>query len=294
MAEVLVETPATNVDGAPRLLRALWEYLHPDSPVPLYRVYHYRPTGSTREFSAAVHLVISPGSSEHGQVIRSGVTTQLTRAIREAALDALVFLRTFDPVMSACTLFEHVPRLDLTTGNTFVSTRGLEDPPLSHLADFTTTVYQYLLETLSELSILRHELATMQLQRTLRLSRTFLGEEFPPSLIHYPSAATPHSTLNDLRRMLAANPTTVVPPPSDPVAPSVPPSLVPTTTPRLRRQTTTASRYLSRFAPIGASRPPPSRRRSGASGSSPSLPETPSSPPPTLYPIKEEIGRAHV
>ena len=101
MAELLAETTAVHVPGFPQFLREIWDHLYPGAPPPTYHVYHNRLDRLTSEFTATVRLRPLPVSAgiEHG--LTSGVCTQASRAIQEAAGDAILFLRTVDPVMKS-------------------------------------------------------------------------------------------------------------------------------------------------------------------------------------------------
>ena len=66
-------------------------------------MYHNRLDGSTLEFTATGHMRPEPVAVGSSPALTSGVSTQATRAVQEAAGDAILFLRTFDPVMKRCT-----------------------------------------------------------------------------------------------------------------------------------------------------------------------------------------------
>ena len=148
MAELLAETTAVHVPGFPQFLREIWDHLYPGAPPPTYHVYHNRLDRLTSEFTATVRLRPLPVSAgiEHG--LTSGVCTQASRAIQEAAGDAILFLRTVDPVMKQCTRYAFFPRLALDNGDTLFPNPGDPSSPLSALIQYTTYLHQHLHTTL--------------------------------------------------------------------------------------------------------------------------------------------------
>ena len=129
MAELFVETTAVHITGFPQFLREIWDHLYPGAPPPTYRVYHNRLDRSTSEFTATVHLRPEPATAGSSHALTSSVTTQATRAVQEAAGDAILFLRTFDPVMRRCTRYAYFPRLDLDRGDILFPNPGDSSSP---------------------------------------------------------------------------------------------------------------------------------------------------------------------
>ena len=123
--QLFAETTAVHIPGFPQFLREIWDHLYPGSPPPTYRVFYSRPDGGTSEFTATVHLRTEPSvTMAYGHAVTSAVSTQVTRAIQEAAGDAIVYLRTYDPVMRQCTRYVYFPRLDLDNGDVLFPNPG--------------------------------------------------------------------------------------------------------------------------------------------------------------------------
>ena len=139
MAELFAETTAVHIPGFPQFLREIWDQLYPDAPPPTYRVHHNRLDSSTSQFTATAYLRPEPVTAGSSHALTSGVTTQATRAVQEAAGDAILFLRTFDPVMRQCTRYAYFPRLDLDTADILFPNPGDPSSPLSavHLIYFS-------------------------------------------------------------------------------------------------------------------------------------------------------------
>ena len=165
MAELLAETTAMHVPGFPQFLREIWGHLYPDSPLPIYHLYQNRLDRATTEFYATVRLRPQPLSTgvEHG--LTSGVCTQASRAIQEAAGDAILFLRTVDPVMRQCTRYIYFPRLAVDNGDTLFPNPGDTSSPLYALIQYTTHLHQYLHTTLLQFASLRANVALAEMTR---------------------------------------------------------------------------------------------------------------------------------
>ena len=197
MAELLAETTAVHVPGFPQFLREIWDHLYPGAPPPTYHVYHNRLDRLTSGFTATVRLRLLPVSAgiEHG--LTSGVCTQASRAIQEAAGDAIVFLRTYDSVMRQCTRYVYFPRLDLDNGDILFPHPGNSSPALTSLLQYTTLLHQYLHITLLQLASLRANVALAEMTRasghpprlpTFRLSSL---EQIRRGLARHSSPAAP-------------------------------------------------------------------------------------------------------
>ena len=128
-------------------------------------MYHNRLDRATAEFTATVRLRPQPVSAgiEHG--LTSGVCTQASRAIQEAAGDAIMFLRTVDPVMKQCTRYAYFPRLALDNGDILFPNPGDPSSPLSALIQYTTYLHQYLHTTLLQFASLRANVALAEMTR---------------------------------------------------------------------------------------------------------------------------------
>ena len=99
MPDVLTETIAEHVPSFPQFLCEIWDHLYPGSPPPTYHVFYNRPEGAASDFTATVHFRPEPVANGICHAISSSVTAYTTRAIQEAAGDAIVFLRTYNSVM---------------------------------------------------------------------------------------------------------------------------------------------------------------------------------------------------
>jgi hypothetical protein len=97
----------------------------------------------------------------------------VTRAIQEAALDALVLLRTFDPSMATHPSYVYFPRMDTDDGDTVFSSPAELDSPITHLVWFTSLILQYLSETLTVLDISRTNLSTSEMARVSGIDLTY-------------------------------------------------------------------------------------------------------------------------
>jgi len=226
MAELFAETTALHITGFPQFLREIWDHLYPGTPPPTYRVFYNRLDRSTSEFTATVHLRPAPLSSGVIHALTSGVTTQATRAIQEVAGDAILFLRTYDPVMIQCTRYAYFPRLDLDNGDMVFPNPGNPSSPLTALIQYTTLLHQYLHVTLLQFASLRANVAMAEMTRAAGAGTSL----HPPRLPTFT-----HSSLEQIRRAIARF--------SPPRAP----------TPPLRTRLSTA-RYRSRFTPVGLQR----------------------------------------
>ena len=204
MAELLDETTAVYVPGFPQLLREIWGHLYPGSRPPTYHVYHHRLDKNTAEFTTTVRLRPQPLSAgvEHG--LTSGVCAQASRAIQEAAGDAILFLRTVDPVMRQCTRYIYFPRLAVDSGDTLFPNPGDLSSPLSALIQYTTHLHQYLHTTLLQLASLRANVALAEITRASGPSTPAR----PPSLPTFRL-----SSLEQIRRGLARHSSSTAPTP---------------------------------------------------------------------------------
>ena len=194
MAELFAETTAVHITGFPQFLREIWDHLYPGAPPPTYRVYHNRLDRSTSEFTATVHLRPEPVSAGSSHALTSGVTTQATRAVQEAAGDAILFLRTFDPVMMRCDRYAYFPRLDLDRGDILFPNPGDSSSPLSTILQYTTLLHQYLHVTLLQFASLRANLALAEMMRASGAG----ASRVPPRLPTFT-----HSSLEQIRRGIA-------------------------------------------------------------------------------------------
>ena len=136
--ELPVETPALNVPGMPQFLREIWAHLYPTSPPPTYRVLASRSSGTHSEFVATVYLCASPVGRGHTYALSSGITHQATRAIQEAAADAIILLRTHDPIMMKCNHYVYLLRLDLSNGDVFFPSPWAPSPEFTTLLHYTS------------------------------------------------------------------------------------------------------------------------------------------------------------
>jgi len=161
-SELLVETTAMYVSGMPQFLREIWSHLYPTAPSPKYRVFSTRLGRTHSEFTATVYLRTEPVSQGHKYTFSSGPSHQVTGAIQEAANNAIVLLRTHDPIMENCTRYAYFPRLDLSSGETLFPIP--EDPTsaLACLLRYTYHLHEHLDDTLSQLDTLRAKLAAAE------------------------------------------------------------------------------------------------------------------------------------
>ena len=225
MAEFFAETTAMYISGFPQLLREIWDHLYPGAPPPNYRVLCHRHDRATSEFTATVYLRPAPVTAGISHALTSGVSTQPTRAIQEAAGDAIVFLRTHDLVMRQCTRYVYFPRLDLDTGDILFPNPGGPHSPLAALLRYTTLLHQYLRVTLLQLASLRANVALAEMTRAPGASTAR-----PPQLPTFTL-----STLEQIRRGIARF--------SAPHVPAPPPHT------RSR-----AADYYARFTPVRSQR----------------------------------------
>ena len=168
--QLLAETTALYVSGMPQLLREIWSHLYPASPAPRYRVFSARFDGTHSEFSASVYLR-TPATPYHDgrvYVYSSSITTQVTRAIQEVADDAIILLRTQDPIMRMCTRYAHFPRLDPSNGDILFPNPGDPSSELTNLLRYTFYLHKYLHDTLTQLSALRVSVAETEAARASR------------------------------------------------------------------------------------------------------------------------------
>ena len=159
-SELLVETTAMHVPGMPQFLREIWSHLYPTSPPPKYSVFRTRLGVARSEFTATVCLRTKPVSQGHKYTFSSDPSHQVTGAIQEAAHNAIVLLRTHNPIMENCTRYFHFPRLDLSSGDTLLPIP--EDPELACLFRYTYYLHEYLDDSLSQLDTLHAKLAAAE------------------------------------------------------------------------------------------------------------------------------------
>ena len=107
----------------------------PECPAPDYRVFQDRPLGScTYEFTATIILVSGSDPEDPVYTFRSRITDRMTRAIHEAAFDAIVLLRTFDVNMVRDPRYSLSPTLDFADGSVhFAALPDSEDSPVTNL-----------------------------------------------------------------------------------------------------------------------------------------------------------------
>ena len=197
-------------------------------------MFYSRPDGGTSEFTATVHLRTEPSvTMAYGHAVTSAVSTQVTRSIQEAAGDAIVYLRTYDPVMKQCTRYVYFPRLDLDNGDVLFPNPGDPTSALTSLLQYTTLLHQYLHITLVQFASLRASMAMTQMTRASGAS----SSSHPPQLPTFT-----RSSLDQIRGGLAPTPT-------PPVA-----------SPPFRTRSST-TRYFSRFTPVRTPRARNRRRR---------------------------------
>ena len=245
MAPVLLaRTTASTVPGAPPFLRKIWTRLYPSAPPPEYRVFQDRPLGSvTSEFTATVTLVSGPDPNGPVYTFRSRIMDRMTRAVNEAAFDAILILRTFDPEMDSDPRYSLFPRLDIEDGSIHYAPPALgPDSPISNFMRYASLLEYYLRESILAYAILRNDTATANLACASGVDISFLDSPVttpPPSGPSQFWGTSRRSTLESFQEMLHRDPS---PPPSPP-----PPS------PRIRepliRVTTHSSWYLARFTP---------------------------------------------
>ena len=257
MAPVLLaRTTATTIPGAPQFLREIWTRLYPSAPPPDYRVFQDRPLGScTYEFTATVILVSGSDPEDPVYTFRSRITDRMTRAIHEAAFDAIVLLRTFDAKMERDPRYSLLPTLDFADGSVhFAAPPDSEDSPITNLLHYTSLLEYYLHETLLSYAILRNDVVTANMARASGIDTSLFD---PPSPGYHPDGA-PHflgasrrSTLEGFQEMLNRNSPRNASPPPPPRGP-------------VMRATTRTSRYLSRFTPVRPPSPPTTRLRTTA------------------------------
>ena len=79
----------------------------------------------------------------------------MTRAINEAAFDAIILLRTFDAVMERDPRYSLLPTLDFTDGSVhFAAPPESADSPLTNLLHYASLLEYYLHEILLSYEIL--------------------------------------------------------------------------------------------------------------------------------------------
>ena len=185
MAPVLLaRTAALTVPGAPPFLKEIYTRLYPSAPPPEYRVLQDRPLGSvTSEFTTTVTLGSGPDSNGPGYTFRSRVTDRMTRVINEAAFDAILILRTFDPTMDSDPRYSLFPRLDIEDGSVqFDSALPGPDSPVATLLRYASIVEYYLRESILAYAVLRNDTATANLARASGVDLSFLDS--PETAIH--------------------------------------------------------------------------------------------------------------
>ena len=136
--ELPVKTPALNIPGMPQFLSEIWAHLYPSSPSPTYRVLCARREGTHSEYTATVYLRAEPMDGGHTYALSSGITHQVNRAIQEAATDAIILLRTHDPLMRKCPRYAYLPRLDWGSGDVLFPNPGNPSPELTTLLRYTS------------------------------------------------------------------------------------------------------------------------------------------------------------
>jgi hypothetical protein len=164
---LLVETTAVTLSGMVRYLRELWGHLYPASPPPKYQVYREHHGNGPSEFTTTVHLRVGPCSDSTQYTFQSGVTSQVTRAIQEAVMDALLLLRTFDHNMASHPRYTYFPRMDTANGDTIFTSPPDVGSPITQLLRLTSLLLEYLQDTLTVLDIFRMDLATAEMSRVL-------------------------------------------------------------------------------------------------------------------------------
>ena len=212
MAPVLLaRTTALTVPGAQLFLKEIWTRLYPSAPPPEYRVFQDRPLGSvTSEFTATITLGSGPDSDGPDYTFRSRVTDRMTRAISEAAFDAILILRTFDPAMDSDPRYRLFPRLDIEDGHVqFDSATPSPDSPVANLLRYASVVEYYLRESILAYAVLCNDTATANLARASGVDISFLDS---PVTTPHPSGPSQfwgtsrRSTLESFQEMLHRDP----------------------------------------------------------------------------------------
>ena len=196
--ELLIETTAMNVPGMPQFLREIWSHLYPTSPLPKYSVSSTHLGRTRSEFTATVCLHTEPVSQGHKYTFSSDSSHQVTGAIQEAAHNAIVLLRTHNPIMENCTRYSHFPRLDLSSGDTLLPVPEDSTAELACLLRHTYYLHEYQDDTLSQLDTLHAKLVTAE---AAIAAGPGSSHQNPP----FPSQPT-RSTLGQLKKRPASAP----------------------------------------------------------------------------------------
>ena len=179
-----------------------WAHLYPSSPSPTYRVLASRHDGTHSEFVATVYLCASPVGRGHTYSLSSSVHHQEIRAIQEVAADAIILLRTHDPLMKKCVRYIHLPRLDLSNGDVFFPGAWYPSPEVTTLLQYTSYLHQYLHDTLPQLPMLHSSMTAAEVAGAPGPSSS---RQIPPYPAHLPL------TLDQLRGRLASTPARATP-----------------------------------------------------------------------------------
>ena len=169
---------------------------------------------SRTEYTTTVCLDAHPGTDGPSYALSSGITNQVARALQEVSGDALVLLRTHDPVMKVCTRYVYFPRLDLSNGDVLFPNPGDTTPALTSLLQYTSHLHQYLQDTLLRMAVLRAHLTSAEAVRA--------PGAVPPRPIPHPAAPSTSSGRGSFT-LLSRPPRSVAPPPLLAPGPALPP-----------------------------------------------------------------------
>ena len=96
-------------------------------------------------------------------------------AVNEAAFDAILILRTFDPEMDSDPRYSLFPRLDIEDGSIhYAPPTPSPDSPVSNLIRYASLLEYYLRESILAYAIHRNDTATANLARASGVDISFL------------------------------------------------------------------------------------------------------------------------
>jgi hypothetical protein len=117
--------------------------------------------------TATVHLRVGPCPNSTQYTFQSEITSHVTRAIQEAAIVALLLLRTFDHNMASHSRYTHFPRMDAINSDTIFTSLTDVGSPITQLLRLTSLLLEYLQETLTILNNFCMDLASSEMSRIL-------------------------------------------------------------------------------------------------------------------------------
>ena len=180
--ETFRDTHAMDVPGMLRLLREIWNHIHPDALSPLYTIRRSSHPNQEGTFHATAFL--HNNATRHNSVaytFDSEPCTHARQAVQDAAMKAIGGLRTRDPEMSLYRRYAYFPRILGRYGEcVFPVCPNDEDPALFHFTRYATQLTYHMADLHRTLVATRTALADSMISRAALVDAAALAAPPPP------------------------------------------------------------------------------------------------------------------